>query len=160
MSNIAIRVDRLSKQYKIGFAKQRHDTLRDEITEALTSIFRFNGNGSAPGAQCSDSPNSFWALKDVSFEVEKGRSVRHHRSERRREEHLAQNFVAYHRADVRIREIHGRVGSLLEVGIGFHQELTGRENIYLNGAILGHEESRDRSKFRRDRRLRGSRTIY
>ena len=56
-------------------------------------------------------------------------------------------------------EIHGRVGSLLEVGTGFHPELTGRENVYLSGAILGMRKLRDLAKIRRDRRLRGSRTF-
>ena len=141
MSNIAIRVNRLSKQYKIGFAKQRHDTLRDEITEALTSIFRFNGNGSAPGAQRSDSPNSFWALKDVSFEVKKGEVLGIIGRNGAGKSTLLKILSRITEPTSGYAEIHGRVGSLLEVGIGFHQELTGRENIYLNGAILGMKKA-------------------
>src|SRR5712691_1560597 len=71
MSNVAIRVESLSKLYKIGIAKQRHDTLRDAITEGLKSIFHSNGRGSAGGAE-RNSSDSIWALKDVSFEVKKG----------------------------------------------------------------------------------------
>ena len=93
MSNIAIRVDGLSKKYKIGVARQRHDTLRDAITEALSSVFRSNGHGRADGPQPSD---TIWALKDVSFEVKHGEARRLYRSKRCWEKHSPQDPVAYH----------------------------------------------------------------
>ena len=70
MSNIAIRVEGLSKKYKIGIAKQRQDTLRDEITEGLKGLFRSNGRGSS--STDHHSSDMIWALKEVSFEVKKG----------------------------------------------------------------------------------------
>ena len=83
-----------------------------------------------------------------------------HRPQRRREEHAAQDPLAHHRARPAAGwMLTGRVGSLLEVGTGFHPELTGRENIYLNGAILGMTPSRDRAQIRRDRGLRRDRKV-
>jgi ABC-type polysaccharide/polyol phosphate transport system ATPase subunit len=68
MSNIAIRVDRISKRYKIGVAKQRHDTLRDQLTESFRSLFRRNGRLSP----ASVGIETIWSLQDVSFEVRQG----------------------------------------------------------------------------------------
>jgi homopolymeric O-antigen transport system ATP-binding protein len=147
MSNIAIRVDGLSKRYKIGIATQRHDTLRDEITEGLLSIFRFNGNGSAPGAQRSDSPDTFWAVKDVSFEVKKGEVLGIIGPNGAGKSTLLKILSRITEPTAGRVEIHGRVGSLLEVGTGFHSELTGRENLYLNGAILGMKKLEIDRKF-------------
>ena len=141
MSDIAIRVEDLSKKYKIGIAKQRHDTLRDEIAETLTSIFRFNGKGSATRVQGSDSPDTFWAVKDVSFEVKKGEVLGIIGRNGAGKSTLLKILSRITEPTEGRVEIHGRVGSLLEVGIGFHQELTGRENIYLNGAILGMKKA-------------------
>ena len=90
----------------------------------------------------------FWALRDVSFEVRAGRGARRHRPQRRGQEHAAQDPLPHHRADrAAWAEITGRVGSLLEVGTGFHPELSGRENIYLNGAILGMKRAEIARKF-------------
>jgi lipopolysaccharide transport system ATP-binding protein len=147
MSNIAIRVDGLSKQYKIGLAKRRHDTLRDELTDALTSILRFNGNGSAPRAQRSDSPDTFWAIKDVSFEVKKGEVLGIIGRNGAGKSTLLKILSRITEPTEGRAEFHGRVGSLLEVGTGFHGELTGRENVYLNGAILGMKKTEIDRKF-------------
>lgn len=147
MSNIAIRVDGLSKQYKIGLAKRRHDTLRDEITDALTSIFRFNGNGSAPRAQRSNSHDTFWAIKDVSFEVKKGEVLGIIGRNGAGKSTLLKILSRITEPTEGRAEFHGRVGSLLEVGTGFHGELTGRENVYLNGAILGMKKTEIDRKF-------------
>lgn len=130
MSDLAIRVANLSKRYHIGEAKQRHDTLRDHLTYGLKSLFSRNGRH-RPGA------NSIWALKDISFEVKQGDVIgiigRNGAGKSTLLKILSRIMVPTEgRA-----EIYGRVGSLLEVGTGFHPELSGRENIYLNGAILG-----------------------
>jgi homopolymeric O-antigen transport system ATP-binding protein len=147
MSNLAIRVDGLSKKYKIGVARQRHDTLRDAITDALTSMFRFNGRGSASGAQCSAPSDTIWALKDVSFEINHGEVVGFIGKNGAGKSTLFKILSRITEPTIGKVEIFGRVGSLLEVGTGFHGELTGRENLYLNGAILGMKKAEIDRKF-------------
>src|SRR5262245_35255128 len=137
MSNIAIRVENLSKKYKIGVARQRHDTLRDVITEALTSVFRSNGDGRADSSHPSD---SIWALKDVSFEVKHGEVVGFIGRNGAGKSTLLKILSRITEPTSGRGEIYGRVGSLLEVGTGFHQELTGRENSYLNVSLLVSEK--------------------
>ena len=137
----AIRVEHLSKIYHIGERAHRHATLRDRLSEALEAPFRQNGHR-------KDEGETIWALKDVSFEVKRGRGRGGHRPQRGGQEHPAEDSIADHRADERARaRCSGRVGSLLEVGTGFHPELTGRENIYLNGAILGMRRAEIERKF-------------
>ena len=98
-----------------------------------------------PGAAAAE---EFWALKDVSFEVQPGEVVGHHRPERGGQEHAAEGPVSRITKPTTGRvELNGRVGSLLEVGTGFHPELTGRENIYLNGSILGMSREEIDRKF-------------
>src|SRR5207253_2771530 len=143
MSNVVIRVENLSKQYKIGAAKHRHDTLRDHLAESFKSLFGRDGHRSSG----SGPEDTIWALKEVSFEVKHGEAM---------------GFVGHNGAGKstllkilsRITEptagfagIRGRVSSLLEVGTGFHAELTGRENIYLNGVILGMKKAEINRKF-------------
>ncbi len=133
MSDIAIRVENLSKQYHIGQTQQRHDTLRDALAAGLGRLRR---NRKSEERRPRD--DTFWALKDVSFRGEARRSGGHYRPQRRRQEHTAEDPVADHRADERAGPRSTAAwAALLEVGTGFHPELTGRENIYLNGAILG-----------------------
>jgi len=147
MSDTAIRVEALSKRYNIGLAKQRHDTLRDQIAEGFRSIFRSNGHGSAPSDQLAASSGTLWALKDVSFEVKKGEVLgiigRNGAGKSTLLKILSRLTVPTKGA----ADIYGRVGSLLEVGTGFHGELTGRENVYLNGAILGMKRAEIDRKF-------------
>ena len=141
MTNIAIRVDHLSKLYHIGRAQQRHDTLRDALVHALPRMTRISRN---PKDNSSHSSNSWqkedtdlWALKDVSFEVKRGEVVGVIGRNGAGKSTLLKILSRITEPTAGRAEIHGRVGSLLEVGAGFHPELTGRENIYLNGAILG-----------------------
>src|SRR5262249_26057304 len=128
MSDIAIRVEGLSKRYKIGIAKQRHDTLRDELTEGLKGLLRSNGRGtSSTGHRSTD---VIWALKDVSFEVKKGEVLGIIGRNGAGKSTLLKILSRITEPTEGQAVIHGRVGSLLEVGTGFHGELTGRENVY------------------------------
>ena len=139
MSNIAIEVHNLSKKYDIVVGEYRHDTLRDQISDAVRSVFRSNGHYHAE--------RTFWALKNLSFAVNDRRGGWSYRQKRRREEHAAQNTFQITAPTAGHADIYGRVSRLLEVGTGFHRELTGRENIYLNGAILGMKKAEINRKF-------------
>ncbi len=140
MGDIAIRAGNLSKRYNITMGKRRHDTLRDQIADGLKSLFRRNRRSSL-------GENAFWALKDVSFEIKEGEVVgiigQNGAGKSTLLKVLSQIVVpTYGQA-----QIYGRVGSLLEVGTGFHPELTGRENIFLNGAIIGMKKEEIRRQF-------------
>jgi len=130
MSDLAIRVENLSKQYTITTAKHRHDTLRDQLMHGLKSVFRWNG-------QPRRAEETIWALKDVSFEVKQGEVVGIIGRNGAGKSTLLKILSRITEPTAGRAEIYGRVGSLLEVGTGFDRELSGRENIYLNGAILG-----------------------
>src|SRR5919109_984979 len=130
MSNIAIRVENVSKQYQIGAVPElRHDTLRDRIVECVT---RYRRNDHIPSKE-----SMIWALKDISFDVSPGEIVGIIGRNGAGKSTLLKILARITKAATGIVEIHGKVGSLLEVGTGFHPELTGRENVYLSGAILG-----------------------
>jgi lipopolysaccharide transport system ATP-binding protein len=123
MSELALRCDNLSKRYKIG-SPARYQTLREAISRAAFRSLR-NQNG------------HIWALKDVSFEIKRGEVVGVIGLNGAGKSTLLKILSRITAPTRGCAMIHGRVGSLLEVGTGFHSELTGRENIYLNGAILG-----------------------
>ncbi len=146
MSRIAIRAIGLSKQYRIGTARRRHDTLRDLITDRVSALLRLNGNGcaSAKGPELSDTIS---ALRNVSFEVKAGVVVGFIGRNGAGKSTLLKVLSRITEPTAGRAEMHGRVGSLLEVGTGFHGELTGRENIYLNGAILGMKKREIERKF-------------
>jgi lipopolysaccharide transport system ATP-binding protein len=134
-NNIAIHVENLGKLYHIGKARQRHDTLRD----ALGAMFRRGGDRKAE--------EEIWALKDVSFEIKRGEVVGVIGRNGAGKSTLLKILSRITEPTSGRAEIHGRVGSLLEVGTGFHPELTGRENIYLSGAILGMRRAEIDRKF-------------
>jgi lipopolysaccharide transport system ATP-binding protein len=142
MGNVAIRVESLSKQFRIG-SPERYRSLRDTLTDTLAAPFRFLRNGRSHKARVE----TIWALKDVSFEVKHGEVIGILGRNGAGKSTLLKILSRIARPTKGHAEIHGRVGSLLEVGTGFHPELTGRENIFLNGAILGMKKAEILSKF-------------
>ncbi len=148
MSNIAIRVENLSKLYHIGKRQNGYQTLRDTIMDAFVAPFRRAGKllkGQATGAAELD--EIIWALKDVSFNVTHGEVVGLIGRNGAGKSTLLKILARITEPTEGYAEIKGRVGSLLEVGTGFHPELTGRENIYLSGAILGMKKNEIKRKF-------------
>ena len=140
MSDVAIRAQNLGKRYDIAAEKNRNDTLADHLTGRLRSLFRGNPDRPSGG-------NPFWALKDVSFEVGAGEIVGIIGQNGAGKSTLLKIISQITVPTKGSAEIYGRVGSLLEVGTGFHPELTGRENIYLNGAIIGMKKQEIRRRF-------------
>jgi lipopolysaccharide transport system ATP-binding protein len=140
MRDIAIRVKDLSKRFKIGSGKVHYDTLRDELVGSLRSLFRRNGRS-------SKGEDTFWALKDISLEIKKGEVVGIIGRNGAGKSTLLKILSRITEPTSGFADIHGRVASLLEVGTGFHGELTGRENIFLNGAILGMRKAEINRKF-------------
>lgn len=140
MSDIAVRVENLSKQYKIVATQHRHDTLKGMLTDGLRSVFRRGGRPDQDWV-------TIWALKDVSFEVREGEIVGIIGSNGAGKSTLLKLLSRITKPSGGRAEIYGTVGSLLEVGTGFSGELSGRENIYLNGAILGMKKAETDRKF-------------
>jgi lipopolysaccharide transport system ATP-binding protein len=143
MSELAIRVENLGKMYHIGALQQAggaytYKSLRETITDAASAPFRA-ARGLLGGKVAPKTPDyeTIWALQDVSFEVKRGEIVGVIGRNGAGKSTLLKVMSRITEPTVGRAEIHGRIGSLLEVGTGFHPELTGRDNVFLNGAILG-----------------------
>ena len=130
MTRYSVEVNNIGKRYRIGLTAKNYNTLRDTIAGF------FQNPKNRLYTKMNES-NSFWALKDVSFKVEEGQAIGIIGRNGAGKSTLLKILSRVTDPTEGIARINGRVGSLLEVGTGFHPELTGRENIFLNGAILG-----------------------
>jgi homopolymeric O-antigen transport system ATP-binding protein len=133
---IAVEATRVGKRYRLGQLHGGYQLLTETLTQRMRSL-----------GKPREKPRELWALEDVSFEVEQGETfgiIGHNGAGKSTLLKILSRVTAPTEGEIRLR---GRVGALLEVGTGFHPELTGRENVYLNGAILGMRRAEIASKF-------------
>src|SRR5271163_1347100 len=141
-----IKVRGLGKRYTISQRLDEYETLRDSIVRAFTAPLRkLYGKGNGASGRTGDT--EIWALREVSFDVMPGEVMGVVGRNGAGKSTLLKILSRITEPTLGEAELYGRVGSLLEVGTGFHQELSGRENIFLSGAILGMRRSEIQRKF-------------
>jgi lipopolysaccharide transport system ATP-binding protein len=147
MSEIAVRANNLAKQYRIGEQQERYRTFRDAISGTIAAPFRAVHSRLRRSATRPPRTDQMWALRDISFEIKQGETVGIIGRNGAGKSTLLKLLSRITEPTTGYADIRGRVGSLLEVGTGFHQELSGRENVYLNGAIIGMRKTEINRKF-------------
>jgi lipopolysaccharide transport system ATP-binding protein len=140
VTELALRIDGLGKTFRIGGRHEPYRTLRDSLRDVVVGPFRRLRERAEPDRE-------FWALRDVSFDVRRGEVVGIIGRNGAGKSTLLKILSRITEPTLGRVGIRGRVGSLLEVGTGFHPELTGRENVFLNGAILGMKRTEIAAKF-------------
>src|SRR5438874_13101179 len=140
MNDLAIQVHDLGKEYRLG-ADERYRTFRESIVRTLRApLDRLRGKHTPKTAR-------FWALRDVNFDVKQGEVIGIVGRNGAGKSTLLKVLSRITEPSAGYADVYGRVGSLLEVGTGFHNELTGRDNIYMSGSILGMRRREIRRKF-------------
>ncbi|MFL6333789.1 MAG: ABC transporter ATP-binding protein [Pyrinomonadaceae bacterium] len=145
MEPVVVSVEGVSKRYRIGALHPGYDSLREVLAGKVAARLKRLRRRRAGGGDNDDT--TLWALKDVSFEVRRGEILGIVGRNGAGKSTLLKILSRITRPSTGQVEIYGRVGSLLEVGTGFHPDLTGRENVYLNGAVLGMRKVEIDSKF-------------
>ncbi|MCX6050061.1 MAG: ABC transporter ATP-binding protein, partial [Chloroflexi bacterium] len=147
MSDIAIQVENLGKQFRIGAKQERYSTLRDTLVDGFTGPLRRIGQLVRGQPATANANREIWALKEINFSVNQGDVLGIIGRNGAGKSTLLKILSQITEPTAGSVALHGRVGALLEVGTGFHPELSGRENVFLNGAILGMSRGEIDRKF-------------
>jgi lipopolysaccharide transport system ATP-binding protein len=139
VANVSIHVEQMGKRYRLGARQQAYRTLRESLSDAVRAPVRGLARVFRGQKQLSEA-RDMWALKDVSFDVQQGEAIGVIGRNGAGKSTLLKILSRITHPTEGFADLSGRVGSLLEVGTGFHPELSGRENIFLNGAILGMQK--------------------